>query len=155
MWHARRVTGAPSDPTEPHESAQCGANDRDVANVHQVEAARFTQLADAFAAMSADLTQAFDLANSGVKPVFTGPGAEEAERVFNGLMSAIPREVQTTADRLLLVGEASAAMSFAHEELMASGGPDNPTALARYQEADRWYADLLNAGRPNDTPPWS
>jgi hypothetical protein len=151
------VTGAPSDPADAAEPAWRGANDRgDSANVHQVQAVMFTQLADAFAAWAADLARTFDIANDAAKPVFTGPGAEDAERAFHGLMSGIPREANTTANRLRLVGQASAAMSFAHDELMASGGSDNPTALARYQEADRWYADLLNAERPDDdTAPWS
>lgn len=50
------VTGAPSDPADASEPAWRGANDReDSANVHQGQAVRFTQLADAFAAWAADL----------------------------------------------------------------------------------------------------
>ncbi len=144
------VTEAQPEPAEPPVP---GADDAEhKPNIHQVQAATFADLADDFATMSADLTQTL----SGVKPVFTGPGAEQAQRALEGLMSAMPRETQAMADRLRLTGQANAAMSFAYEDLMASGGPDNPEALARYQEADQWYGELVNAERPEgDIPPSS
>ncbi|HEX3783686.1 MAG TPA: hypothetical protein VHX38_28820 [Pseudonocardiaceae bacterium] len=58
------------------------------------------------------------------------------------------RQTKTLADQLRLAGQVHAAMSFAYEELMASGGPDNPEALVRYQEANRWYRELLTAVPP-------
>ncbi len=147
------VTETPSEPVGPPEPAEQGADDAgQKPNIHQVQAAAFADLADDFATMSADLAQTL----SGVKPVFTGPGAEQAQRAVEELMSAMPRETQTMADQLLLAGRAHAAMSFAYEELMASGGPDNPETLARYEEADRWYRELVNAERPEgDIPPMS
>ncbi len=139
------VTGEQSEPVDPLGPKERG-NDETAQepNIHQVHAAVFADLANDFATMSADLARTF----FGVQPIFTGPGAEDARRAVDGLMSAMPRETQAMADRLRLAGQANAAMSFAYEELMATGGPDNSEALARYQKADRWHEELLNAERP-------
>jgi hypothetical protein len=104
----------------------------------------FADLADGFATMSADLARPFDNA----KPVFAGPAAEQAQRAHDAMAVSMPQHAKTLADQLRLAGQAHAAMSFAYQELVASGGPDNPEALTRYQEADRWYRELLTAEPP-------
>jgi hypothetical protein len=139
------VAEAQSGPTESSEPADHSADDAaEQPNVHQAHAAVFAGLAEGFADMAADVTRTFDQA----KPVFTGPAAEQAQRAHDAMAVSMPGHTKTLADQLRLAGQAHAAMSFAYEELMASGGPDNPEALARYQEADRWYRELLTAEPP-------
>ena len=115
----------------------------DGSNIYPAQAARFASIADEFAEMSRELAVTFEE----VKPAFTGAGAEQAELAHEALAS-MPTGLKAIADRAQLIGQANAAMSFAHEELMASDDPDNPEALARYQEAVQWYGDLLGTERP-------
>ncbi len=118
-------------------------------NIHQQQAAAFIKIADGYGRMAETLARAFGEA----RPVFAEPATEE---VYDAVVSSVPRQAKAIAERMRLTGQAAAAMSFAHEELMASGGPGNPEALARYQEASEWYGDLISAERPDgDASPLS
>ncbi|HEX3781331.1 MAG TPA: hypothetical protein VHX38_16845 [Pseudonocardiaceae bacterium] len=134
---------------EPQDAEKRGAADG--SNIYRAHAAQFASLADEFAEMSDKLARTFEE----VKPIFTGSAAEEAKLAHESLAS-MPTGLQAMADRAQLIGQANAAMSFTYEELAASGDPDNPEALARYQEAVQWYGDLLGTERPEgDISPMS
>jgi hypothetical protein len=113
-------------------------------NIHQTHAALYAGFADGLADLAEHLAQTFET----VKPEFTGPDAERTRHLHDSLTLSVTAEMVALANRSRLTAQANAAMSFAHQELMASGGTVNLEALARYQEAARWYQDLVNAEHP-------
>jgi len=58
-----------------------------------------------------------------------------------------------TEQQARLLSQATAALAFAHDEMMASGGPGNPAAYARYVEAGELYQALLAPGMRHEPSP--
>ncbi|HWE89032.1 MAG TPA: hypothetical protein VG317_06160 [Pseudonocardiaceae bacterium] len=103
----------------------------------------FGEFARRYAAFWADIADTFaDTQNLFKDMAEKNPGLirfAELGQLTNNIISTTAAGEQ----KMRLMGQISAGMSLAYDEMMAAGGPDNAEAYAQYTETSEWLAALV------------